>query len=627
MYYQLYEWNHALMSPARALNDAVRLYYKNPLNPLCYTELGRQIAAAGDVFERLTRRYGKPEFGIDTVEIDGEAVRVHERIVWEQTFCRLIHFHRDRPEGAPKQPKLVIVAPMSGHYATLLRGTVAAMLPDFEVYITDWVDARMVPLAMGGFDLDDYIDYMIGIVHYLRGDCHMMAVCQPAVPVFAATALLEAAPAARRPKSITLMGGPIDTRESPTDVNLYAAKHDLDWFRRNAIMTVPLPHPGFLRQVYPGFLQLSGFMSMNFDRHLSAHYDYFDHLVSGDGDSAEKHREFYDEYLSVMDLTAEFFLQTVDTVFHHHRLPKGEMMHRRRLVEPRKITRTAILTVEGEKDDISGLGQTRAAHALTPDLPAEKHEHHEQEGVGHYGVFNGSRFRREIAPRIRDFVYRWDAVPARGGNGHDRTPTVAGAALSTSVAAAEAVSEVAGEAAEAVAETAAATAEASLTVAADATAEAALTVDAAADAEAAVSQPLPSAARDGEALPAEEPAGSEGANTHASVDAPVDDEPTAAPFETPAAAQKGDRPDHEFADAAPDTADGVPPSPVDPPTAPGNDETEHEAEASPAPAAERSEETADAANRDATPKENQAPAGRVRRLPKRGGFPPRPNKK
>lgn len=463
MYYQLYEWNHALMSPARALNDAVRLYYKNPLNPLCYTELGRQIVAAGDVFERLTRRYGKPEFGLESVEMDGQEVRVHERIVWEQPFCRLIHFHRDRPEGAPKQPNLVIVAPMSGHYATLLRGTVAAMLPHFEVYITDWVDARMVPLAMGGFDLDDYIDYMIAIVHWLKGDCHLMAVCQPAVPVFAATALLEADEKAHRPKSIVLMGGPIDTRENPTEVNLYAEKHDLDWFRRNVIMTVPLPHPGFLRQVYPGFLQLSGFMSMNFDRHLSAHYDYFDHLVKGDGDSAEKHREFYDEYLSVMDLTAEFFLQTVDTVFHHHRLPKGEMTHRRRPVLPRKITRTAIMTVEGENDDISGLGQTRAAHALTPDLPAEKHVHHMQEGVGHYGVFNGSRFRREIAPRIREFVYRWDGEATGKGNGRGRAT---GTGFAAGVAAADAAATFAGQSAEAAAATAADVAEATFSSAA-----------------------------------------------------------------------------------------------------------------------------------------------------------------
>jgi len=436
MYYQFYELNHAFLSPARALNDAIRLYYKNPLNPLAHTELGRQIAAAGDLFERVTRRYGKPEFGIGSTVVDGREVAVSERVVWERPFCRLVHFRRERPRSAPRQPNLVIVAPMSGHYATLLRGTVAAMLPHHEVYITDWADARMVPLAMGTFDLDDYVDYVIEISNHFAGDLHMVAVCQPAVPVFAATALMEKRRSASLPRSITLMGGPIDTRENPTEVNLYAAKHDLDWFRRNVIMTVPFPHPGVMRRVYPGFLQLTGFMTMNFDRHLTAHYDYFDDLVKGDGDSAEKHREFYDEYLSVMDLTAEFYLQTVDTVFLRQALPKGEMTHRGVPVEPAAITRTPILTVEGEKDDISGLGQTRAAHRLTPNLPPEKHAHYEQAGVGHYGVFNGSRFRREIAPRIAEFVARWEEIAVADA----ARPGTADAAPSMSTSAAAAAS-------------------------------------------------------------------------------------------------------------------------------------------------------------------------------------------
>jgi poly(3-hydroxybutyrate) depolymerase len=472
MFYQFYEWNHAFLSPARAVNDVVRLYYKNPLNPLSHTEFGRQIVAAGDVFERLTRRYGKPEFGLDTTEVDGTTVAVEERIVWERPFCRLVHFHRQRAPGAPRQPKLVIVAPMSGHYATLLRGTVQALLPHHEVYITDWVDARMVPLALGRFDLDDYIDYVIAILEHLEGEAHVVAVCQPAVPVFAATAILEARQSSFLPRSITLMGGPIDTRESPTEVNLYAAKHDLDWFRRNVILTVPYPYPGVMRRVYPGFLQLSGFMTMNLDRHLSAHYDYFDHLVKGDGDSADKHRDFYDEYLSVMDLTAEFYLQTVDTVFLRQALPKGEMRHRDRLVDPAAITRTPILTIEGEKDDISGIGQTRAAHKLTPNLPDEKHSHYEQKEVGHYGVFNGSRFRREIAPRITDFVSRWDgesgeanraarALPTFGSDAvgafealaaAGTSLTTAGDALAAGVRTAEdAANTAAGEAAEAIA--------------------------------------------------------------------------------------------------------------------------------------------------------------------------------
>ncbi|MEM8663302.1 MAG: polyhydroxyalkanoate depolymerase, partial [Pseudomonadota bacterium] len=408
MYYQIYEWNHAFLSPTRAINDVVRLYYKNPLNPLAHTDFGRQVVAAGDVFERMTRRYGKPEFEIDETVVDGRTVQVSEQIVWERPFCRLVHFAKSLPEGAPKQPRIVIVAPMSGHYATLLHGTVEALLPDNDVYITDWIDARMVPLAMGSFDLDDYIDYIIDIVKVFGGDTHIVAVCQPAVPVFAATALLEQADARALPKSITLMGGPIDTRQNPTEVNLYAAKHDLDWFRRNVIMTVPFPYAGFMRRVYPGFLQLTGFMTMNLDRHVTAHYDYFDHLVNGDGDSADKHREFYDEYMSVMDLTEEFYLQTVDTVFLQQALPMGTMTHRGNPVNPAAITRTPIFTVEGEKDDISGLGQTKAAHTLTPNLAAERHQHYEQASVGHYGVFNGSRYRREIAPRITAFVAQWD---------------------------------------------------------------------------------------------------------------------------------------------------------------------------------------------------------------------------
>lgn len=412
MYYQFYEWNHALLSPARLVNDAVRLYYRNPLNPMAHTEFGRQVAAAGDVFERLTRRYGKPAFGLTETVVDGETVEVTERLEWDRPFCLLKHFDRALPLSAPRQPNVVIVAPMSGHYATLLRGTVQALLPSFNVYITDWVDARMVPVAMGTFDLDDYIEHMMQIVDHFAGDVHLIAVCQPAVPVFAATALMEAR-GGWHPKSITLMGGPIDTNANPTEVNRYAAGRSIDWFARNVIMTVPFPHPGVGRRVYPGFFQLSGFMTMNLDRHMSAHYDYFDHLVSGDGDSAEKHREFYDEYLSVMDLTAEFYLQTVKTVFLDKALPRGTMRYRGRPVEPSKITETPILTVEGEKDDISGLGQTEAAHRLAYNLPDERKEHYVQPEVGHYGVFNGSRFRRGIVPRIVDFVHRWDTETAQ----------------------------------------------------------------------------------------------------------------------------------------------------------------------------------------------------------------------
>lgn len=405
MYYHLHELTHAALSPWRAAADVAKLYFKNPLNPLAHTTYGRSVAAGCELFERTTRRYGKPVFDLPETVCGGEKVRVHERVVWSRPFCNLLHFERALPPSRRRNdPKLLIVAPMSGHYATLLRGTVEAMLPRHDVYITDWVDARVVPLNEGRFDLDDYVDYIISMQRFLGGDVHIMAVCQPSVPVLAAVARMEEDKDPYSPLSMTLMGGPIDTRINPTEVNKLAETRPIDWFRRNVIMKVPYPQTGFMRDVYPGFLQLSGFMSMNLDRHMVAHREYFSHLVDGDGDSAEKHREFYDEYLAVMDLTAEFYLQTVDVVFQRHALPKGEMTHRGLPVTPSKITKCALLTVEGEKDDISGVGQTEAAHALCSSLPDSKRAHYVQPGVGHYGVFNGSRFRTEIAPRITDFI-------------------------------------------------------------------------------------------------------------------------------------------------------------------------------------------------------------------------------
>jgi poly(3-hydroxybutyrate) depolymerase len=295
---------------------------------------------------------------------------------------------------------------MSGHYATLLRGTVEAFLPTHEVYITDWIDARMVPMTDGGFDLDDYIDYVIDILKAIGPDVHVMAVCQPAVPVAAAVALLEAEDSPYIPLSMTLMGGPIDTRKSPTAVNRLAEERGVEWFQKNCLYKVPFPNPGFFRDVYPGFLQLSGFMAMNIDRHMNAHWDMFKHLVAGDEDSADKQQDFYDEYMAVMDLTAEFYLQTVDTVFVRHALPKGEMMHRGRRVDLAAVKRCGLMTVEGENDDISGVGQTKATHDLCANLPKDRQHYHLQKDVGHYGVFNGSRFRKEIAPAIKGFMTR-----------------------------------------------------------------------------------------------------------------------------------------------------------------------------------------------------------------------------
>jgi len=404
MFYQLYEMNHAAVQPLRAYADAVRLFYSNPMNPMAHTPFGRSVAAGAELFERTTRRYGKPAFGISRTTVDWKPVAVSETVVWSRPFCNLIHFARDLPPRRKSDPKLLIVAPMSGHYATLLRGTVDAMLPHADVYITDWTDARMVPLADGRFDLDDYIDYIVDMLHTLGPDTHVMGVCQPSVPVLAAAALMEARGDRFAPSTMTLMGGPIDTRRNPTAVNLLAEEKGIDWFRDNVIMQVPWPVPGCSRDVYPGFLQLSGFMSMNLDRHIGAHKQFFMHLVKNDGDGADKHREFYDEYLAVMDLTAEFYLQTVDTVFVRHALPKGEMTHRGTPVDPSAIRNVALLTIEGENDDISGLGQTQAAQDLCVNIPQDMRAHYMQPAVGHYGVFNGSRFRAEIVPRIVDFM-------------------------------------------------------------------------------------------------------------------------------------------------------------------------------------------------------------------------------
>jgi poly(3-hydroxybutyrate) depolymerase len=403
--YWMYEMAYASLNPARAMTDATRMLFQNPLNPFSQTEFGKSVTAGCELFERTTRRYGKPEWGLHDTDVNGVRTPIEIRSVWEKPFCRLLYFDRKhpRPLRAP-QPRVLIVAPMSGHYATLLRGTVEAFLPTHEVYITDWSDARQVPLAAGRFDLEDYIDYVIEMFHVLGGNVHVLAVCQPAVPVLAAVSVMEAENDPYVPLSMTLMGGPIDTRRNPTAVNNLAAEKGMDWFRNNVITKVPFPHPGIMRDVYPGFLQLTGFISMNRDRHVEAHKKLFENLVKGDGDLVDKHREFYDEYLAVMDLTAEYYLQTVDTVFVKHALPKGEMTHRGKLVDPSKVVNVALMTVDGENDDISGLGQTEATHMLCSSIPDDRRVHYVQKGVGHYGVFNGSRFKSEIVPRVSDFM-------------------------------------------------------------------------------------------------------------------------------------------------------------------------------------------------------------------------------
>ncbi len=442
MLYHWYEIGHAAVRPVRAAMGSYRLLLNHPFNPLTHTSLGRHTAAALELFERTTRRYDKPDFGLPHTRVDGVEVAVREEVVWSHPFCRVVHFKRDvSDERRARDPRLLLVAPMSGHYATLLRGTVEAFLPDHEVYITDWQDARGVPALAGSFDLDDYITVMRDIFRHFGGDVHVFAVCQPSVPVLAATALMEADGDPCVPQSLVLAGGPIDTRVSPTVVNTLAVERGTQWFRRNVITSVPWPNAGFTRQVYPGFLQLSGFMTMNLDRHLIAHKDLFLHLVDGDGDSAEKHREFYDEYLAVMDLTAEFFLQTVDTVFVEHRMARGQMTHRGRPVDLSQIKRAALMTVEGEKDDITGIGQCSAAQELCSSIPASRKTHFECPKVGHYGIFNGSRFRSEIAPRIAAFARAHDVrtergvvMPAidrgRGARAHESASEPSGAAFS-----------------------------------------------------------------------------------------------------------------------------------------------------------------------------------------------------
>jgi poly(3-hydroxybutyrate) depolymerase len=405
MLYHLYELNQAALSPARAAAEAYRLLFRNPLNPASHTVLGRGAAAALELFERTTRRYRKPTWDIPTTDVDGLEVAVRRRRIIAKPFCNLVYFERDLPLARRrKDSTLLIVAPMAGHFPTLLRGTVRDMLPHHEVYITEWRDARRVPRSAGPFDLDDYIDYVIEFIRYFQGGVHVMAVCQPTVPVFAAVSLLEAERDRSVPRSMILMAGPIDARVNPTAVNRFADGRSLEWFERNVITQVPWPHKGMMRHVYPGFLQLSGFMGMNLDRHITAHRELFHNLIRGDGDSADKHREFYDEFLAVMDLTAEYYLQTIDTVFLRYALPTGKMVHRNRRVDPEAVRRVALMTAEGEKDDISGIGQTFAAHHLCTNLPSFMRQHHLQPGAGHYGVFNGSRFRAEIVPKINSFI-------------------------------------------------------------------------------------------------------------------------------------------------------------------------------------------------------------------------------
>ncbi|HSF91391.1 MAG TPA: polyhydroxyalkanoate depolymerase, partial [Paracoccaceae bacterium] len=366
--------------------------------------------AAFEMFINATRRYAKPEFEIESILVDGKVTPIVEEVVFERPFCELLHFRRDSVAAAKrKDQKVLIIAPMSGHYATLLRGTVKQMLPEHDVYITDWIDARDVPLSEGKFDLDDYVDYLIDMCRFLGQDGErpaVLAVCQPGVPMMVAASLMAMADDPCRPSSMTLMGSPIDTSRNPKQPNELATGRPLSWFENNVVVTVPWPNTGFMRRVYPGFLQLSGFMSMNMDRHVDAHMNQFRHLIQGDGDSSDAHRRFYDEYMAVMDLTADFYLQTIERVFQKRLLAEGAYFHRNTHVLPAAIKDIALATIEGEKDDITGLEQTKAAHDLVVNLPEDMRLHYVQPKVGHYGVFNGSRWREIIQPKIAEFIQK-----------------------------------------------------------------------------------------------------------------------------------------------------------------------------------------------------------------------------
>lgn len=401
MLYNAYEMQKNWLAGVSAFANMGAEMLNNPSNPLSYFGGGEVLSSALEVFAHASAPRGKPKFGFTETIVNGESVAITEVIEARKPFGQLKHFVKT---GIKDAPKLLIVAPMSGHYATLLRGTVERMLPKHDVYITDWRDARSVPTSEGRFDLDDYIDYVIGFLEHIGPGAHMLAVCQPSVPVYAATALMNAANNPATPKTLTMMGGPIDTRQSPTGVNTLATERPLAWFENNVVTTVPYSYPGSGRKVYPGFMQLAGFMSMNLGNHMQSHYEMFKHLVAGEDLQADATKDFYEEYRSVCDMTAEFYLQTVKTVFQDHALPKGEMMHRGALVDPVAITKTALLAIEGENDDISGLGQTKAALDIATKLAADHKHYHLAKTVGHYGIFNGSKWRNSIAPVVEDWI-------------------------------------------------------------------------------------------------------------------------------------------------------------------------------------------------------------------------------
>ena len=405
MLYQMHEMNRTLLSPLIQWAEASSKLFTNPVSPFAHTPFAQRIAAGYELMFRLGKDYEKPTFGITSVDIDGQRVSVIEEIELEKPFCKLLHFRKEsRNSKQTKQPKILLVAPLSGHHATLLRDTVNTLLPEHDVYITDWTDARMVALEHGAFHLHDYVYYVQDFIRHLGPNLNVISVCQPTVPVLAAISLMASNKEPNLPKTMVMMGGPIDPRKTPTQVNDLATNKPFSWFENNVIYSVPPNYPGYGRRVYPGFLQHAGFVAMNPKRHAQSHWEFYLHLREGDNESAEEHRKFYDEYNAVLDMPAEYYLETIKTVFQDHALPLGTWEVEGQLVRPQDIKDVALLTIEGELDDISGLGQTRAAHELCAHIPKEMKQHFTAPKCGHYGIFSGRRWREVIAPKIGEFI-------------------------------------------------------------------------------------------------------------------------------------------------------------------------------------------------------------------------------
>ncbi len=404
MLYDLHELQRAFLNPLANFTDSGSLLFSHPYSPLAYTPVSRHIAATYELVHRLGKDYEKPQWQLNETKVDGVTVPVTVRPVLQKPFCNLVHFERELPGDRPADPRVLLVAPLSGHHATLLRDTVRALLPKHDVYVTDWVDARMVHLSHGPFHLNDYVHYVRDFLRWLGPNTHVISVCQPTVPVMAAVSLMAAEDDPCQPSSMVMMGGPIDARQSPTQVNRLATTKPYSWFENTVIHRVPARYPGAGRRVYPGFLQHAGFVAMNPDRHLKSHYDFYLDLLRGDDDDADSHRRFYDEYNAVLDLPAEFYLDTIRVVFQEHGLPQKTWEIDGRIVDPAAISKVALLTIEGELDDISGPGQTRAALDLCSNIPAARKRHHTAMHCGHYGIFSGRRWRNDICPLIAEFI-------------------------------------------------------------------------------------------------------------------------------------------------------------------------------------------------------------------------------